>query len=83
VRKILTLISLALCVGCSTVTTSITPPGHEPWVIVSKTDSVVTMLLPDGTTFTIDNQGKASAFEWFFVNVLAKTDVQVGDNNND
>ena len=82
-KRILILISLALCVGCGTIKTSITPPGQEPWVIVSKTDSVVTMLLPDGTTFTINNQGKASAFEWFFVNLLSNTDIQIGDNDSD
>ena len=76
------LISLVLCVGCSTVKTTVEQPNGQTYTIVSKTDSVVIVELPDGTRFEINNQGKASAFEWFMVNALNNTDINLGDEDN-
>ena len=46
-RKILTLISLALCVGCGTIKTTIEQPDGGVYAITSKKDSIVTIQTAD------------------------------------
>jgi len=76
--KILTLISLALCVGCGTIKTTIEQPDGGVYAITSKKDSIVTIQTADNVNIEVNNQGQQSAFEWFMVHLLSKTEIQVG-----
>jgi len=73
------LISLVLCVGCSTIKTVIEQPDGSCYTITSKKDSIVTIQTTNGDNLSVNNQGQQSAFEWFMVNLMANTDIQVGE----
>ena len=81
--KILTLISLALCVGCASVPTTIELPDGSCYKITSEDNSVVNAQLDGVGTIGVDKTGGDSDFKWFLINAMNQTQINVGDNNND
>jgi len=79
IKLIISLICAMLLVGCGTIKTVIEQPDGSCYTITSKKDSIVTIQTTNGDNLSVNNQGQQSAFEWFMVNLMANTDIQVGE----
>lgn len=79
IKLTISLMCVMLLVGCGTIKTTIEQPDGSCYTITSKKDSIVTIQTANGDNLSVNNQGQQSAFEWFMVNLMANTDIQVGE----
>lgn len=70
-----------------TVTTEITDPDGQEWVVVSKDDALVTMTKKvkehESVEITVDNRGKPSAWAAFVQLLMMRTSFTVGEKDDD
>ena len=79
---ILTMLCLTGCAAWGNVTTTITDPNNQVWMVESRSDALVHVKSGE-VEIIVDNRGRMSAFEAILGIVMTNVDFKISNKGDD